>query len=85
MGQREDKEAAREREAQQALERVQGDSETLGASSFARVAGRTRDHFSARDKEAENDPMEVWGTRIGRGLAVIFALGLVIYLVATYF
>ncbi|WP_321334025.1 hypothetical protein [Breoghania sp.] len=85
MGKREDERTAREREAQQALERVQGDSETLGTSSFTRVAERTRDHFSARDKQAEDDPIEVWGTRIGRGLGFVFAIALVIYLVATYF
>lgn len=31
-----------------------------------------------------DDPMEVWGRRIGRGLAVAVALGLAIYLLATY-
>ncbi|CAA0101855.1 Uncharacterised protein [Starkeya nomas] len=32
----------------------------------------------------EDDPMEVWGRRIGRGLAVAVALVLVWYLFATY-
>ncbi|MDQ0349897.1 hypothetical protein [Ancylobacter vacuolatus] len=31
-----------------------------------------------------DDPMEVWGRRLGRGLAVVVALGLVVYLFATY-
>ncbi|WAC29147.1 MULTISPECIES: hypothetical protein [unclassified Ancylobacter] len=32
----------------------------------------------------DNDPMEVWGRRIGRGLAVVAALGLGLWLIATY-
>ncbi|TCK16676.1 hypothetical protein EV667_4450 [Ancylobacter aquaticus] len=31
-----------------------------------------------------DDPTEVWGRRIGRGLAVVVALALVAYLFATY-
>lgn len=82
---REDLEAEREREARAALERVKSDSETVATSSLARVADRTRAHFAADDKQAQNDPIEVWGTRIGRGAALIFAIALVIYLVNTYF
>lgn len=85
MSRREDREAEREREARAAIERVDTDSETFATSSFARVARRTRDHFAAEDKQAENDPIEVWGTRIGRGAGFVFAVGLAIYLVATYF
>ncbi|MFD2029968.1 hypothetical protein ACFSKM_06030 [Ancylobacter dichloromethanicus] len=32
----------------------------------------------------EDDPMEVWGRRIGRGLAVVAGLVLAYYLFATY-
>lgn len=32
----------------------------------------------------EDDPMEVWGRRIGRGLAVVAGLALAYYLFATY-
>ncbi len=39
--------------------------------------------MSAADKN-EDDQIEVWGTRIGRGAGLVFAIGLVIYLVVTY-
>ncbi len=32
----------------------------------------------------ENDPMEVWGRRLGRGLAVLACLVLAYYLFTTY-
>ena len=34
--------------------------------------------------EDPDDPAEIWGQRIGRGLAFAVAAGLVIYLVVTY-
>ncbi len=69
-------EDAREREAKAALERVERDSETLGASAMARAGRRLGDHFSGRDaigagEHGETDPIEVWGRRIGRFLSVI--------------
>jgi hypothetical protein len=64
------------------LKRVHRDSETLGSSSMARVAGenkksvgtRLQDHFSGQDAYEEglgHDPAEVWGRRIGRALSLI--------------
>ena len=47
------------------------------------MAERAKDHMSAADKD-DDDHIEVWGTRIGRGLGLIFAVCLVIYLVVTY-
>ncbi|MEM9279520.1 MAG: hypothetical protein AAGA76_13180 [Pseudomonadota bacterium] len=73
----------REREAKRILERVAQDSETVGTSSMRRVAERMRDHVSAEDAD-QNDWAEVWGTRIGRILSVIFFIGLLVYLVRTY-
>ncbi|MFK8249999.1 hypothetical protein [Ancylobacter terrae] len=32
----------------------------------------------------EDDPIELWGQRIGRGLAIVAGVGLVAYLVLTY-
>lgn len=32
----------------------------------------------------EHDPIEIWGQRIGRGLAIVAGLGLAAYLVLTY-
>lgn len=31
-----------------------------------------------------DDPMEIWGRRIGRGLAVVVAFALAVYLLVTY-
>ena len=72
---RQDEEARRAREAREALARVE-QGEVAGSSAFVRAAN----HMRADDADAE-DPMEVWGTRIGRGLAVVFAIGLVVWLV----
>ncbi|QDG75439.1 hypothetical protein [Labrenzia sp. PHM005] len=70
-------------DALKAIDRVQSESETVGTSSFVRMAERAKDHMSAADKD-DDDHIEVWGTRIGRGLGLIFAVCLVIYLVVTY-
>lgn len=73
----------RREDALRAIDRVQSESETVGTSSFVRMAERAKDHMSAADKDAD-DEIEVWGTRIGRGLGLIFAVGLAIYLFVTY-
>lgn len=71
------------KEALQTLDRVGAESETVAGSTFVRMADRASAHLSAADKE-EEDRIEIWGTRIGRGLGVLFAIGLVIYLLVTY-
>ncbi len=73
----------RREDALKALDRAQVDSETIVGSTFVRMAERAKDHMSAADKD-EDDRIEVWGTRIGRGLGLIFGIGLAIYLLATY-
>ena len=75
MSRREDEDALRAREAREALRRVE-QAEVAGTSAFSRAAN----HMRAGDADAD-DPMEVWGTRIGRGLAVVFAIGLIVWLV----
>ncbi|MBN9673380.1 hypothetical protein [Roseibium aggregatum] len=70
-------------EALGTLKRVHSESETIAGSTFVRMADRAKDHLSAADRD-EDDRIEVWGTRIGRGAGVVFAIGLVIYLVITY-
>lgn len=71
---------AREREARKALERVERDSEVVGHSSFARAAGKARDHLAGADAD-QTDPVEVWGRRVGRGLSVIAFIALAIWLI----
>lgn len=75
----------REREARRALDRVERETETVGHSSGARIGKRVSDHFSGRDAQGQGedggtDPVEVWGRRIGRLLAVPFFIFLVVSL-----
>ena len=77
------KEQKKRDEAMKTLKRVEAESETIVGSTFVRMADRAQKHLSAADKN-ENDSVEVWGTRIGRSLGVVFAIGLAIYLFITY-
>lgn len=70
-------------EARRILDRVSQESETIGASSMRRAADHVKGHIGAKDEDAE-DWAELWGTRIGRGLGLIFVVILIIYLVMTY-
>ncbi|MTH98189.1 hypothetical protein [Roseibium sp. RKSG952] len=71
-------------DALRAIDRVQAESETIGSSTFVRMAHRATGHLGASDKD-QDDKIEVWGTRIGRVAGLIFAIGLIIYLAVTYF
>ncbi|MEL6435774.1 MAG: hypothetical protein AAFP99_03155 [Pseudomonadota bacterium] len=73
---RPDEEQKRREEAARALRNVERDSETLGTSSFIRAAK----HFTAADADQE-DPVEVWGKRVGRLLALAVFVVLLIWLV----
>ena len=72
-----------EEEAKRILERIEQESEVVGTSSMRRVAERVKDHATAQDKEGDTWA-EVWGTRIGRTLGMIFFVFLVFYLLRTY-
>lgn len=84
MPRREDLHDEQEREAKASLDRLSAESETLGSSAFARMAERAKGHFSAEEIDSD-DKIELWSTRIGRVLGLLFAIGLVIYLFRTYF
>jgi hypothetical protein len=73
----------RRRESKRVLDRVAGESEVVGTSTFARTANRIGQHFAAADTEGQ-DAAEVWGTRIGRGLALVFVILLLLWLAGTY-
>ena len=77
------KKKSTDEEAREILERVAQESETIGTSSLRRVADRVKTHVSAHDAN-QNEWAEVWGTRIGRALSVIFFIVLVSYLIKTY-
>jgi hypothetical protein len=60
------------------LERLRKERDALGG-----VLGRTGAHFGAADTP-DNDAIELWGRRIGRGLSAVAFVGLAIYLYVTY-
>lgn len=70
-------------ESRRILEGVERDSETVGSSSLARTAARARDHMAGRDAP-QDDPAEIWGRRIGRGLGLVVVVALVLHLLFTY-
>lgn len=72
--------AERMRESRRILERARRDSDVVGASAFSRSVNEARDHFTGRDADP-NDPIEVWGRRIGRTLGLVGFIGLAIWLV----
>lgn len=74
---------ARRQQALRDIDRVMAESETVGGSSFVRMAKRAQDHLQADDKP-EGDQIEVWGTRIGRMAGLVFFAGLLIHLAVTY-
>ncbi|MBQ0822476.1 hypothetical protein KBI52_20020 [Microvirga sp. HBU67558] len=80
-----DREARDADAAREALERVQRDSDTLGASALARMGRRAGDHFGGKDaigtaEDGGTDPVELWGRRIGRTLSLVGVVVLAIWL-----
>ena len=66
------------RDSGRILDRVAREADS---SSFAiRAAQRARDHVAASDVDRD-DPVEVWGTRIGRVLGLVLMVGLLVWLV----
>jgi hypothetical protein len=78
-----ERDEARRREALKTLESL-NEHETVGSSALARAARRAGDHFAAKDA-GEDDRIELWGRRIGRGLSLAGFVGLAVYLYLTYF
>jgi hypothetical protein len=79
----EDRHAKAAERAQRDLERLKGESEALGTSAMVRAAKKAQAHFGGGDAP-ENDPAELWGRRIGRGLSAVFLVFLIWWLVTTY-
>lgn len=66
-----------EAESRRIINRVGAETE---ASMVQRAKRRVTDHMAARDAP-EDDWVELWGSRIGRALGVVFFLGLIVWLV----
>jgi hypothetical protein len=58
----------------------------FGSATMARAARRAGDHFAGADahQDSPDDPIELWGRRIGRALSAIAFVVLAIYLYLTY-
>lgn len=52
----------------------------IGRESESSPLARVRDHIAARDL-APTDPIEVWGTRIGRTIAVTVLTAMILWLI----
>lgn len=69
--------------SRQILDRVERESETIGTSGLARTADKTARDLSS-GYQAEDDPIELWGKRIGRGLGAVVVVYLIYHLATTY-
>ncbi|MCV3208075.1 hypothetical protein OHD62_15640 [Mesorhizobium sp. YC-39] len=67
-------------ESRRTIERVERETDPGGTSFIARTVKGARDHVAAADAD-RSDPLEYWGTRIGRALGLLIAIGLLVWLV----
>lgn len=75
-----DSEDERQRESRRIIDRVAREAESGNRTVVWRIARRARDHVAATDVDPE-DRIEYWGTRIGRVLGVVLAVGLIVWLI----
>lgn len=68
------------RQSKRALDRLGEEGGLSATPAMKSAANSVRDHFAAKDAD-KTDRIEVWGTRIARGLAVLAFAGLVVWLV----
>lgn len=70
----------RQDEAERILERLA--REPTGPQAMVRRGlSRTSKHLSA-DDAPENDPIELWATRVGRWLGLIITLAIIVWLIS---
>jgi hypothetical protein len=72
--------AERQAESKNILDRVAREAGSDAATFLGGTARRTGEHLAARDADPL-DPIEVWGTRIGRVLGLVITIGLFVWLV----
>ncbi len=68
------------RKARAELDKLSGQGNLSASPLLKRSTDGLRRHFSATDAD-QTDSAELWGTRIGRGLAAIAFVALVLWLV----
>lgn len=83
MASQHEKDAQIERQARRDLNRLSAEADTIGTSASARMATKIESRFKADDINPD-DKVELWGARIGRALGLIFAIGIVLYLIIAY-
>jgi hypothetical protein len=76
-----DKERQAVTESKQILERIGRESNPAARSVVERTVSRTKGHFTAKDADAA-DPIEIWGTRIGRFLGLLVLIAMFIWLIS---
>lgn len=67
------------RQAKRALDRLGAEGGLSATPVMKSAANGVRDHFAASDAD-KTDKIEVWGTRIARGLAAVALVGLLFWL-----
>ncbi|UGY09963.1 hypothetical protein [Phyllobacterium pellucidum] len=65
-------------ESRRILERIERETAVHGNA----IVGRAKRHFSAQDADAA-DPIEIWGTRIGRLLGLLVLIAMFIWLIVS--
>lgn len=74
-----------QREVKRILDRVERESETIATSTMARSSDQFGKNAKGQtDGNLDEDPIELLGKRIGRGLGWVAMICLVIYLISTY-
>ncbi|QND51069.1 hypothetical protein HB779_03555 [Phyllobacterium sp. 628] len=68
-------------ESKRILDRVNRESAAAGNSVIDRNVARAKNHFNADDADAE-DPIEIWGTRIGRVLGLLVLVAMIIWVIS---
>ncbi len=74
------REPDRDTESRRILDRIARDADSSPSPLVSRTAKRTRDHLTASDADPA-DPIEYWGTRIGRAIGLIVTVGVIVWLV----
>lgn len=65
-------------QAMRDLKRLEGQSEVVGTSAFSRAA-RMLD-----GEQAADDPIELWGRRIGRSMGILAIILLAVFVLVPY-
>ena len=66
----------RQDEARRILNQIKGETDPTGIRTPRSMLGRAEDHFAGRDAPAD-DPVELWGRRIGRFLGLVLLIVLI--------